>query len=349
MRPLLVWLLTLGAIFAAEPLRIGVILPLSGNMDYIGQQCRQALQMSYEDIPVAERSRYQLFFEDDQADLKQSILAARRLIDTRRVDILMTFGAGTMKVIAPIALQKDIVHLNLSISHDLADGRNNFTFWGRSSDGAPLVVRQLLAEGKKRVAVLNVKTDPSMRQTNAFIAEAEKNEIQIVAHESFNPDERDFRVILLKLKEAHPDAIFVYSWTPGIDIIASQMRQLGLKIPVTSIESLMFVEDKSLINGSWFATASFPTQKFSERFERRYGHPAKFAESNFYDYLQFISVVCKQYSDRKPTRAEIARGLLAIKDRASATGVISINEKGQIVVPTHLVKIVDGKVVLFVP
>lgn len=342
----LVFLIALAnAAFALEPIKIGVILPLTGNNAYVGERFQKAVQMSYDELPAAKRSRYQLVFEDDQGLLKMDLLAARRLTELEKVDVLVSFAPGAFKVIAPIATQKDIIQLGVSLSHELADAKNNFTFWGRPSDCAELVIQRLQAENRKKIALLYVHNDPGVRQTEAFQNAAEKAGLTIAAKEHFPPGERDFRANLLKITASQPDVIFLFGWMPEIDILLRQMKQLDMKTPVTTIESFNFLENRSLIEGVWYATSANPTSEFQARFQKRYQLPGDWFESSFYDSIQLIYEACEKYPDGKPTRQEIAGALLTIKDRPSASGILTMNPQGQMIIPSHIVKMTDGQAV----
>jgi branched-chain amino acid transport system substrate-binding protein len=332
-------------IFAQEPLRVGVILPLTGFNDFLGERCRKAIQMSLEDLPKEKRERLKLFWEDDRAVLKDSVLAANRLCDLEKVDVLVSWGAGTLRVIAPVAKRHDIIHINASVARNFADGQNNFSFWGRPENGAKLVVNKLKAEGKKRISVLYAETDPSIRHTKAFTEEANKQGLEVIEEQKFIPGERDFRITLLRLDEKKPDAMFVFAWLPEIEIILRQMKQTGIKTPITSIEGLNFVQDRSLIEGVWYATGTSPTAEFQTRYEEKYKIGGDFCESEFYDIIQLLAEIKDQFPNKKPSRTEIAEALKKIKDRPSASGQITVDPSGEILVTSQVITIKEGKAI----
>lgn len=84
-----------GATSAQKPtskeVRIGVIIPLSGDMAVHGQEIRRAMELALEQARKDPMSyEYRLLFEDNQLDGAKSVTAARRLIDLEKVDVIIT-------------------------------------------------------------------------------------------------------------------------------------------------------------------------------------------------------------------------------------------------------------------
>lgn len=331
------------ALWAGEPLRVGVILPLTGYNDFLGERCRKAIEMSMEDLPANQRAQLKLFWEDDRAVLKDSVLAAQRLCSQEKVDVLISYGAGTLKVIAPIAKQHDVVHLNTSVNRQFADGENNFSFWGRPENASKLIVDQLKQEGKKTVAVLYAQTDPSILHTQAFIKAVQNAGLTIVAEEKFNPGERDFRIALLKLNEKKPDIIYVFAWFPEIEIILRQARQTGITTPFTGIESFNYIQDLSLVEGLWYTTGTCPSADFQKRYAQRYHINGNFCESQFYDFIQILGELSVSSPEKRLTRPQIAAWLKKIHNRPGASGIINVLPSGEIMLPSLLAEFKNGQ------
>lgn len=338
-------LLSVTSLFGVEPLRVGVILPLTGFNDFLGERCRKAIEMSLEDLPKEKRERMKLYWEDDRAMLKDSLLAANRLCDLENVDVLVTFASGAMKVIAPVAKSKDVVQISVAISNDLADGEHNFNIWGRPINSARLIADRLAAEGKKTVSIIRVQSDPGIRHEMALTQALEERGLKVLDVQKFNAGERDFRVMLIRLEEKKPDAIFIFAWQPEIEIILRQMKQLEIKTHVTSNEGFNFVQDRKLIEGVWYATGSNPSEDFVRRYQEKFKINGDFCESQFYDIIQILAEIKERYPDKNPTRKEIADALKLIKDRPSASGLLTVDKSGEIMIPSQIVTIKDGKAV----
>jgi len=120
---------TLGASIRAEikeTVKIGVILPLTGDNSDFGRPIQELLSYKFNHLPENSHFEYKLFFEDDQLVAKNALLAAHRLIDLENVDVLMTMFSASGSVAAPLAAQKKVPHLMLNMNEAAADGQYNF-------------------------------------------------------------------------------------------------------------------------------------------------------------------------------------------------------------------------------
>ena len=83
-----------------EPIKIGVILPLSGDVAFIGEAAKNAAILAKESFGKTEKT-YELFFEDDQSDSKKTVSAFRKLVDVDKIRAVGTGFAGPWKCRCP--------------------------------------------------------------------------------------------------------------------------------------------------------------------------------------------------------------------------------------------------------
>jgi len=82
----------------------------------------------------------------------------------------------------------------------------------------------------KTVAVMsNNSSDYSDGVANAFVAEAEKQGIQVVAREGYSDGDKDFKAQLTKIAQQNPDVLFIPDYYEQDGLIAIQAREVGLK------------------------------------------------------------------------------------------------------------------------
>lgn len=92
-----------------EPIKIGVILPLTGDAAFIGEAARNAAILAKESFGKT-RKNYELVFEDDQGDSKKTIFAFRKLVDVDKIRAVGTGFAGPGNAVAPLAEKEQIIH-----------------------------------------------------------------------------------------------------------------------------------------------------------------------------------------------------------------------------------------------
>jgi len=99
--------------------------------------------------------------------------------------------------------------------------------------------------GFKRLAVLYLNTDWGRQSQKIFSEAAKADGLEIVASEAYQPDEKDFRSTLVRVRDAKPDAIVLISYYADGALITRQIRTVGLSTPIVasgSIYSPKFIE-----------------------------------------------------------------------------------------------------------
>ena len=77
---LMVFALTGGA-FAADTVKIGVYLPLTGQMAFGGQLELEGVQMAHKEMPTVLGKKVELFVVDNKSDKVEAANAVKRLIE----------------------------------------------------------------------------------------------------------------------------------------------------------------------------------------------------------------------------------------------------------------------------
>jgi len=137
----------------------------------------------------------------------------------------------------------------------------------------------------------------------------------------FNPGERDFRTPLTKLKATQPDYIVLMAFSPELEIISRQLREVGLRAPITSMGTFDFISDRSTIEGCCYVSAATPSAEWNCRFEKLYGSTATFAEPYLYDILKITTQAYNKTGHAGSLKA--AEWISQLKDYSSEVGPLT--------------------------
>jgi branched-chain amino acid transport system substrate-binding protein len=92
---------------AQEPIRIGVVTPLSGTYAGIGQQVRWGLELAVNEVNAAggiAGRKVELIFEDEEANPSVAVQKAEKLIQVNKVDFLTgTVNSGSTLAVGQLA------------------------------------------------------------------------------------------------------------------------------------------------------------------------------------------------------------------------------------------------------
>lgn len=305
-----------------EPVWFGVSGPLTGQNAQYGAQWKAGFDLALDDInakggihgrPLA------YVFEDSQSDPRQSVGLAQKFVNDKRIKIeLGDFSSPASMAASPIYQRAGLVQLGFTNSHpDFTKGGDYI--WSPSvsqADAQPLLADLAVKSlGFKRVAVLFLNTDWGRTSRDVFVKAAQDRGAQVVIAEGYQPDEKDFRSTLVRVRDANPDGVVLISYYPDGALIAGQVRSVGLKQPIAaagSVYSPKFIElGAAAVEGIYTNTAFFPDEPrpevkdFVQRFRAKYGKEPDAFNAYAYDAVQIAAAALTQAgpdAERKAVR-----------------------------------------------
>lgn len=222
-----------------SPVRVGAIIPLTGPFAAYGEPLRDGVLLAVDEINskggVGGR-QLELLMEDDAGDPKASVNAFTKLATVSKVPIIIgPLSSGASMATAALAERYRVVQLStLAGTIDLSKaGDYVFRIYPSSELGSRYIARAAVDRFKaKRVAIL-YPNNPFGVTSNAFVTEVLRQAgVNIVAVETFNDGDRDFRTQLTKIGQSKPDVIMCSAYYEEGAQILMQSKQLGLNVPI---------------------------------------------------------------------------------------------------------------------
>lgn len=219
---------------ATGPIQIGVILPLSGDAGAYGEPISNGIRIAIKEVNDAggiDGRQIQGIFEDGKCDGQAAVSAAQKLVNVDGVKFLID-GVCSSEVLAsaPIVDAAKAVTLSPGATSPKISGISPYVLRNAPSDaGRGVAIADLLAKSFKSPAIISEKTDYAQGLHDTYLAELNKLGFKVVADETFDTNATDFRSILLKIKTANPDAVFLNPQTPqNLVRLATQARTMGI-------------------------------------------------------------------------------------------------------------------------
>jgi ABC-type branched-subunit amino acid transport system substrate-binding protein len=328
-----------------EPIRIGFVGPLTGPLAFIGKGIQDAMLLANTKL-TDTKYKYELIFEDDQLDPKKTVGAANKLINIDRVDVVVSVTSGSGNIVSPIAQQQKVVHFGIGASDaNVAKGNYNFIHWTPPSKEVEIFVQELQKRAIKKIGIFVVNQEGGIATVNSLKDSLEDVDISIITEQNFNFGETDFRSIITKAKkDGEAEIYFLWAFSPELEILTRQLRELGIKTAITSIETFETSQELSLFENQWYVNVADPTDEFRDNFKTFTGNNPSLGAANGFDIVNIVAfVVDKIKSKQKPSTDLIANELTKINNFKSAVGNISMNEEG-ILISEAVVRIIkDGQ------
>ncbi len=222
------------------PIKIGFVGPLTGGIASIGVVMRNAAELRVKEINDAggiNGRMIQLVIEDGKCTGADAASAGQKLVSIDKV-IAIHGGecSGETLAIAPITEEAGIVLLSpISSSPDVSQA-GDFVFRNYPSDALKTVAmaHYFAAQGYKRVAILSENTDFCTAFKDS-LKEKLGDDIEIVFDEVVEPDTKDFRTLMARLKDTEFDVFFSNAnLATTMGLMVQQFREQGLTQPIIS-------------------------------------------------------------------------------------------------------------------
>jgi len=271
---------------STEPIKIGFIGPLTGDVAIYGIDFRNAATLAVDEINNGggiKGRKIEVIYEDGKCTGTDAANAAQKLVNVDKVKVILGGDCSNETLAAaPITEANKVILFSPLASSPAITNAGDYVFRNYPSDA--YVFRQqaqfVINAGYKKIAIISENTDYAISSKNVFTDEVNKQGAQIVANEVFAQGARDFKTNILKIKSANPDAIFInpQSGVTG-GLLLKQLREMGVD---TQVFSYFVFGDKdavktagSALNGMiYFDTAGLTTEKgkaLNDKYTARFG------------------------------------------------------------------------------
>jgi len=332
---------------AEKPLvKIGAVLPLSGGLSHLGSAYRDAMILALEDFQSPKNNlRYELVFEDDQGQLKETASAANKLLNVDKVDAIVSMWSNQGRVVAPIAEKANRTHFACAWDKDVADSRTTFNLSATPDYFMDEYVSALKERNVKRLIIIELNDSGGRFAHDILERKATAAGIQVVKREQFNSGDRDFRSLITSLRATPSDAIYLNAGSPELEIIARGIHELRIPQPVTTIGCFDFTTDLTLFEGTWYMTMTWASDSFNARYKKRFNRDVVYQLGNYYD---MVGILIQAFENRgssqaKPSTESVVGYIDEMKTYDGSLGTLKIDSERAFQSAPTFFKIEGGK------
>ena len=346
---------------SAQTIKIGVFGPLTGDAAAMGSSEKEAVELAVKeknDAGGIRGKKVEVVYGDDAGKPEEAVNVAKRLIS--RDEVLITIGS----ISSPASLAASQVSRQSETPQIVVAG----TAQRITTQGNKWVFRSPVPDTKlvgdlagfinekfpklKKFAFLYVNDDFGRGGFEAFKAAGQKYGFEIVADERYTRGDIDFTAQLGRIKASPAQAMIEWSrYTEGA-LIAKQFVQTGLNLVrfgSDGVATPKYVElGGPAVDGVYFTThfsvatgADIPAARtFMDKYQKAFGRVPDAYAAEAYDAITLALLAIEKAG--KEDRAAV-RDALAGLSFESVRGPFKFDEKGDPLLVTHVVKIVDGK------
>jgi len=350
-----------GPAAAADPVKIGLLAPLTGSWASEGQEMKRSVELLAAEVNAKGGllgRPVELVVEDDGGDPRTASLAAQRLTTLGVVAVIGTYGSAVTEATQSILDEAGVIQVaNGSTAVRLTEkGLSHFFRTCPRDDEQGRVGAALIQKVKAgRVALLHDNSAYSKGLADEIAALLKARNVNMVFFDALTPKEQDYSAILTKLKAAGPDVVFFTGYYPEAGLLLKQKRQMGWAVPFLGGDAinnpdLVKIAGKEAAQGFRFLSPPIPkdldtpeARAYVAAYQKKYGE----APSSIYGVLagDGFRVIARAIEATQSVKADALRDYLVggLKDFPGYTGKISFNAKGDRVGELYRVYQVDAE------
>lgn len=212
----------------AEPIKIGVYLPLSGSNEEGGKSELNGILLGHQQQPKVLGRDVQLVILDNASNQVEAAKAVSRLVGENVIAIIGSYGSSEAVAGGEVAERARIPMLGTSCSNPLVTQGRHYAFRLSFSDGAQaeaLARHAVQVLGCKQVMVLSCPTsDYSVGLAAYFKRAFSEAGGKVLGDLPFSEGEKDFSSHVTELMDKRPDLVFFSGYFPEG---AHLLKQLG--------------------------------------------------------------------------------------------------------------------------
>lgn len=298
----LVWMNKKKEPISGEPIKIGAIISQTGVASAFGEMSKYGIEMAVKEINEGggiDGRLIEVVYEDDRTDPKAALGLYQKLTGIDHVDAII--GSNFDFVTQPIfAVAKDGDTVIISPSNPRIAGvfdTNSHSFV-MMSDFSKIIYSlesYLSSSEYKKLAVVHFDSGFGAEIVKTLAAINQKLGKPEVTNESYKQiGNNDFRTIILKLKQAGVDAVFLDMVTIDPVTFMNQSKQLGYKpqvITYDSVKDSLAIEgtDKSLFDGVVVLNWNMTPESFDKKFREMYKIDPANSVNRAYDAIYILA------------------------------------------------------------
>lgn len=335
-----------------DVVKIGVILPFTGELASYGNPMLSGIKLAYNEI---DSTKYKLIFIDSKGENKEAVSGLQKLINVDKVKFVIgDISSTTTIAMIPIAEKNGVFILSPGASSPKL--RNISKYFARnypSSIEESLNAASFIYNNfdKQNVAVVYVNDEYGLGLANLFKDEFLKLGGNISFFEAYETEQTDFRTLIEKLKRIKPKVIYLAGNQKEMGLFMKQFAESGIKTQIVS--NISFLEADCInvageaANGAIVPLPYYNPEdttykgaySFGKLFFSKYNKYPTVAEAVGYDALKLmVESIDKSLDDPLKAAAYIRN----LKNYDGALGKLNFTE-GEVSIPVVFKVVKHGK------
>ena len=289
-----------------KEIKIGVIMPLSGNAAWLGEQHKWGIEIAVNEINATggvNGSPLKIIYEDDKNSPLEGVNALNKILSSHKnIPVIMCMTSSTCMAIYKRVEENNIV-LFANAGHPEIASLSNWVFRNfltglqEAKRMAEVCINDL---GLKEVAVAYINDAYGESGFNVFKDTFSKSGGSISVSEKYDKDGTDFKTEITKLLAKKPKAIYILGYGNSTAILINQLKEFKYSGKLLGTNNFSGPPISTLANtaldGAIFTAPHFFSDKsstkiaaFISKVRKKYGKEPQWNTVVEYDAIHIIS------------------------------------------------------------
>ena len=350
---------------AAQTVKVGAVVPLTGRYAAGGAQVRAGYEIAVEDVNRTggvtvggKKMPLELLLLDDESDATKTVSRLETLAAQGVVAYLGGFGSDLHAAAASVAEKNKIPYLGVAFAlHKIHQQGFRYLFspfWKSPDIGrelVPMLTSLPAAERPRRATIFQEKTDWGREMAAAFVEAGKAAGYEVVAQGEYAPGAKDYSDLILKAKAAQADVVFALPTPPDGMAMIKQMKELDfnpklallIRAPDPPVWSKNLAKDGDyvMLAPGWHHAVKYPgVAELNAEHAKRLGRPADPITGPSYACVQILAAALAKAG--APDRNRV-RDAIAATDMTTVIGPVKFRPDGTGIVQSVFIQWQNGK------
>lgn len=301
---LVLWLVTGCGRQGGNTVRVGAILPLTGDTASYGKNAQNGIDLAVAEINQAggiDGKELSVVYEDDKGQASEAVNIMQKMVSVDLVPVVMgSAGSSVTLAMCPLANENKVVLISpISSSKELTTKGGKYFFRICPSDAfqSRILADWIWKKGFKTVGLIYVNNSWGIGLKDEFVSSYSKLGGLVLRAEGSQEGAKDFRTQITKVLSARPHALFAPTYGIEGGLLLKQFKELGGKIPVFGADvwsspELLTSAGKAA-EGVFLTLPAKPTGakygEFARNYKSKYGREPDVYAAYSYDMAKIIA------------------------------------------------------------
>ncbi len=355
---------------AAENVKVGIVLPLTGDQAKFGEIEKQSFDLALEEINAAggvKGNKLEFVIEDDTGRPEVGRSVVEKLITKDKVVLIGGgYSSSVTYAVAGVCQQNQMPFvINTGSADNITTSGWDYIFRlnppvSEYASSLETLLKEVIKP--QTVAILHENSLFGTSGAKEFEKSCEPLGIKVLLKEGYESGGIDFKPVLVKVKQLNPDIVYMISYIMDASLLMKQAKELKLTpkmfiggaagFTLPEFKQNAGVASERVISATlWHEVVPYPgAMDYSRKFLAKFKKETEYHGAEAYAAAYVIADVLKRTKSSKN---------VDIKQALSETNLMTVfgpvkftsygKHKNQNKLPTYVVQWVDGKLELVWP